>query len=75
MLGADAVVTGELTDYVYWENISGYGSTVSFSIRIVDLQSSKVIINSSISCIRSDTEPFVNVQLTTKELIENISKF
>ena len=75
MLGADAVVIGELTDYVYWENISGYGSTVSFSIRMVDLQSSKVIINSSISRIRSDTEPFVNVQLTTKELIENISKF
>ena len=75
MLGADAVVIGELTDYVYWENISGYGSTVSFSIRMVDLQSSKVIINSSISSVRPDTEPFVNVQLITKELIENISKF
>ena len=72
MVGADAVVIGELTDYVYWENVAGYGSTVSFSIRMVDVQTNKVILNSSISRVRHNTEPFANVQLTTEELVNTI---
>lgn len=72
LVGADGVVMGELTDYVAWENVGGYGSTISFSMRMTDVQTGKVIINAAISRVHVGVEPFSAVQLTTKELIENI---
>jgi hypothetical protein len=29
--GADAIIVGELTDFVYWKNTGATGPTVSFS--------------------------------------------
>jgi len=74
MTGADAVIIGELTDYIIWDNVSGYGSTISFSIRMIELQSSRVILNAAISRARSFVDSFANTQLTSKELIESIQK-
>ena len=72
--GADAVVIGELTDYVAWESIGAYGSTISFAMRLVDTKSSQVLVNASISRVHTGVEPFSAVQLTTKELVDNIKK-
>jgi len=74
MTGADAVIIGELTDYIIWDNVSGYGSTISFSIRMIELQSSRVILSAAISRARSFVDSFANTQLTSKELIESIQK-
>lgn len=72
LVGADAIVLGDLTDYVSWENIGAYGSTISFSMRMVDIQSSRVLLNASISRVHTGVEPFSAVQLTAKELVQNI---
>ncbi len=74
LVGANAVVVGELTDYVHWESLTGPGSTVSFSIRMIDSESSRVVINSTISRARAYVEPIPNAQLTIKELVESIQK-
>ncbi len=74
LVGADAVVMGELTDYVSWSNLAGYGSTISFSMRMIEAETGKVIMNGSISRVRQFIEPFPNAQLTTKELIDSIQK-
>jgi len=73
MAGADAVILGELTDYIIWNNLSGYGSTISFSVRMVELQSSRVIMNAAISRARPYVDSFANTQLTTKEIAETIA--
>jgi curli biogenesis system outer membrane secretion channel CsgG len=75
MVGADAVIMGELTDYVHWESLAGPGSTISFTIRMVDAQSSRVILNSAISRARGYVEPFPNAQLTSKELVSTIQEY
>lgn len=67
--GADAVVVGDLTDYVYWENTGVTGTTVSFSMRMIDVETGKVLLNGSISRVRTLVDIFPNAQLTTKELI------
>jgi len=72
MAGADAIILGELTDYIIWENISGGGSTISFSIRMIDLQSGQVIMNAAISRARPYVDSFANVQLSAKEIVEAI---
>jgi curli biogenesis system outer membrane secretion channel CsgG len=72
MAGADAIILGDLTDYIIWENISGGGSTISFSIRMIDLQSGQVIMNAAISRARPYVDSFANVQLTAKEIVEAI---
>lgn len=74
MAGADAVILGDLTDYIIWDNISGGGSTISFSIRMIDLQSSRVIMNAAISRARPYVDSFANAQLTTKEIVDEIQK-
>jgi curli biogenesis system outer membrane secretion channel CsgG len=72
LAGADAVIVGELTDYVHWESLTGPGSTISFSIRMIDTESGRIILNSAISRVRGYVEPFANAQLTSKELVEAI---
>jgi curli biogenesis system outer membrane secretion channel CsgG len=74
LAGADAVVLGDVSDYVYWENTGVTGTTVSFSMRMIDVESGNVILNGSISRIRTLVDIFPNAQLTTKELVEAISK-
>jgi len=72
MAGADAIILGELTDYIIWENITGGGSTISFSLRMIDLQSSRVIMSAAISRARPYVDSFANIQLTAKEIVEAI---
>jgi len=74
LVGANAVVVGELTDYVHWESLTGPGSTITFSIRMIDSESSRVVLNSTISRARAYIEPVPNAQLTIKELIESVRK-
>lgn len=75
IVGANAVVMGEVTDYVIWNNLAGYGSTISFSVRMVDVQTGNIILNGSISRVRQLTDAFPNAQLTTKELVDSIKKY
>ena len=72
LVGADAVVTGDLIDYVLWTNPTGYGSTVSLSIRMIEVSSGKVIMSSTISRARAAMDILANAQLTTAELVEGI---
>lgn len=70
LTGADAVVVGDLTDYVYWENTGVTGTTVSFSMRMIRVETGKVLLSGSISRVRSLVDIFPNAQLTTKELMD-----
>lgn len=69
LAGADAVVLGELTDYVYWENTGVNGTTISFSMKMIDVETGNVILSGSISRIRTLVDIPPNAQLTTNELI------
>jgi curli biogenesis system outer membrane secretion channel CsgG len=72
IVGAEAVITGELTDYVFWDNKAGYGSTIAFSIRMIDVQSGRIIFSSAISRSRMFVDVMANCQLAIKEVIANI---
>lgn len=74
LLGADAVITGDLTDYVLWEARGTSGTTVSFSIRMVETDSGRVLMNASITRPRPLVDTFANVQMTCKELVDDIRK-
>ena len=69
LTGADAVVVGELTDYVYWENKGVTGTTISFPMKMISVESGQVLISGSISRVRSLTDIFPNAQLTARELV------
>ena len=75
LVGADAVVTGVVTDYVYWSNLTGSGTTVSFSIKMIDVRTGKVMLNGSISRARNLTDAFPNAQMTTKDLVDAIQNY
>jgi curli biogenesis system outer membrane secretion channel CsgG len=75
LVGADAVVTGVVTDYVYWSSLTGSGTTVSFSIKMVDVRTGKVMLNGSISRARNLTDAFPNAQMTTKDLVDAIQNY
>jgi curli biogenesis system outer membrane secretion channel CsgG len=74
LLGADAVITGDLTDYVLWEARGTSGTTISFSIRMIDTDSGRVLLNASITRPRPLVDTFANVQMTCKELVDDIRK-
>jgi curli biogenesis system outer membrane secretion channel CsgG len=74
LAGADAVILGDVSDYVYWENTGVTGTTVSFSMRMIEVKTGNVVLNGSISRIRSLVDIFPNAQLTTKELVAAIGK-
>ncbi|MCP5003778.1 MAG: hypothetical protein GY941_07475 [Planctomycetes bacterium] len=74
IVGAEAVLTGELTDYVLWDNPAGYGSTIACSIRMIDVQSGNVILSSAISRSRLFMDVLANCQLTIAEIVVGIQK-
>lgn len=74
LLGADAVITGDLTDYVLWEARGTSGTTVSFSIRMIDTDSGRVLLNAAITRPRPLVDTFANMQMTCKELVDDIRK-
>jgi len=74
MIGADAVMLGDVTDYLSWTNTGVTGSTISFSARMIDIESSQVLLSTSITRIRMGIIPSQNVQLTVQEVYESIDK-
>lgn len=72
LTGADAVVVGDLTDYVYWDNTGVTGTTVSLSMRMIDVETGKVFLSGSISRVRSFMDIFPNAQLTINELVNEM---
>lgn len=75
IIGADAVMLGDVTDYLTWTNVTGLsGSTISFSARMIDVSSSELLVSTSITRIRTAILPAQNVQLTTQEVYESIAK-
>ena len=74
LVGADAVIVGELTDYVYWNNIAGFGSTVSFAIRMVDVEDGRILMSATISRPRTVVEPLTNASLTAKEVTAQLQQ-
>ena len=65
-------ILGEVTDYVFWTNSTKYGSTISFSAQMIEVQSGKVMLGAAISRVRPSVEPFPNVQLCAQELLQII---
>ena len=75
LVGADAVLLGDVTDYLTWTNVTGLsGSTISFSARMIDVASSQLLLSTSITRIRTGVLPAQNVQLTTQEVYESIEE-
>lgn len=74
MIGADAVILGDVTDYLEWTNTGVVGSTVTFSARLVDIESSQMMLSTSISRIRFGVQAFHNVQLSVQEVSKKINK-
>ncbi len=75
LIGADAVMLGDVTDYLSWTNVTGLsGSTVSFSARMIDVKSSQLLMSTSITRIRTGILTSQNVQLTAQEVYESIAK-
>ncbi len=72
LTGADGVGVGELVDYVYWQSLGVSGTTVSFSMRMIDIETGEVLFNASISRARSLTDIFPNSQVTVNELVDAI---
>ncbi|MBL6999625.1 MAG: hypothetical protein ISR73_07170 [Gammaproteobacteria bacterium] len=74
ILGADAVVIGNVFDYVNWTAMLLPGSTVSFSIRMINVQTGKVISSGSITKSDDFTVAFQNAQNLTRELISEFAQ-
>jgi len=75
LVGADAVLLGDVTDYLTWVNVTGLsGSTISFSARMIDVASSQLLLSTSITRIRTGVLPAQNIQLTAQEVYESIEK-
>ncbi len=72
LVGADAVMMGDVTDYLSWSNTGVTGSTISFTARMIDIESSQLLLSTAITRIRVGVVPAQNVQLTTRELYESI---
>ena len=74
MLGADAVLVGNVTDYLSWSSLGLTGSTVSFSMRMIDIKSGQVVTSGSISRVENFTVAFQNAQKLAKRLITEIGQ-
>ena len=74
MLGANAVVVGDVTEYVNWTSIGIHGATVSFSMRMIDVQTGRVVLNGSISRVENYASPFQTAQIVTREMVEDIAR-
>jgi hypothetical protein len=72
ILGADAVIVGEISDYVSWSSIIANGSTVSFSMRMIDVKSGKVIATGSESRIENFTVAFKNAQNLARTMVDQV---
>ena len=75
VLGANAVVVGDVTEWVNWTSIGLHGSTVSFSMRMIETESGRVVLNGANSKVANFTTPFQNAQELTRELIQDIFKY
>ena len=73
ILGADAVVTGSVSDYVNWTAVLLPGSTVSFSMRIIEVQTGKVITSGSITKSDDFSIAFQNAQNLAQQLISEVA--
>jgi len=73
ILGADAVVIGSVSDYVSWTALLLPGSTVSFSMRMIDVQTGKVIISGSITKSDDFSIAFQNAQNLAQQLITEVA--
>jgi curli biogenesis system outer membrane secretion channel CsgG len=73
IIGADAVVVGEVSDYSSWSSLIGNGSTVSFSARMIDVKTGKLIASGSISKIEHMMLAFQNAQNLAAQLVEQIA--
>ena len=74
ILGADAVVVGEVSDYLSWTSLAGNGSTVSFSARMLDVKTGKVVASGSVSRIEKMMLAFQNAQNLAIQFVEQIQK-
>lgn len=74
LVGANAIIVGEMTDYVYWNNIAGFGSTVSYSIRMIDAEDGRILMSTTISRARGFVEPLTNASLTAKEVVAQVAQ-
>ena len=74
ILGADAVVIGSVSDYANWTAVLVPGSTVSFSMRMIDVETGKVITSGSITKVKEFTVAFENAQNLARLLVAEIGQ-
>lgn len=74
LVGAEAVIVGDLTDYVYWSNLLGAGSTITFTIRMVDVENGRILMSSTVSRVRNLVEPLTNASLTAREVATQLQQ-
>lgn len=75
VLGADAVVVGDVSEYVAWTSIGLSGSTVSYTMRMIDAQTGRILANGSVSRVKSFSSAFDNAQELTQMLVDEFRKF
>ena len=73
ILGADAVLIGNVFDYLSWSSLAIPGSTVSYSMRIIDVETGKVLTSGSTSKVENFTTAFQNAQNQTRTLVSKIT--
>ena len=74
MLGADAVIVGEVSDYLNWTSLIGNGTTVSFTIRMTDVKTGKVVFSSSVSKVEHMVVAFQNAQNLARQIVSEIAQ-
>ena len=74
MLGADAVIVGEVSDYLNWTSLIGNGTTVPFTIRMTDVKTGKVVFSSSVSKVEHMVVAFQNAQNLARQIVSEIAQ-
>ena len=73
MIGADAVLIGSVSDYLAWSALAIPGSTVSFSIRIIEVESGKVVGSASVTEALHLVTAFENAQKLAQQVVNGLA--
>lgn len=74
MIGANAVLIGNVSEYIAWSSLGIPGSTVSFSVKMIDVESGQVISSGSISKVERFDTAFQNAQKLVPSLVTKLLK-
>ncbi len=70
----NAVLVGNVSDYLAWSSLGLPGSTVSFSMRIINVKTGLLLTSGSITRVANFTTAFQNAHNLSRELVAQISQ-